>query len=86
MIAYELPTDREEQWWVEPAPGWVVLCDYDVQGCSDAYRNIDLDATLALLAHAGIEVVNAFEPGLDSSLLVREADLKLATEYLVDAE
>lgn len=86
MRAYELPTNRLEQWWVDPVAGWVVLCDYDVQAHSDAYHDIDLAATLALLAHAGIECVNACEPELDSSLLVREADLDLATTCLVDAE
>ena len=87
MQAYELPTNRLEQWWVDPVAGWVVLCDYEIQGLSsDRYRNIDLDATLALLAQSEIEVVNVFERGLDSSLLVREADLNVAIACLVDAE
>ena len=87
MSVYIVPVNRLEQWWVDPVAGWVVLCDYDIQGLSsDRYRNIDLDATLALLAHAGIECVNASEPELDSSLLVRETDLELAIACLVDAE
>ena len=87
MSVYTVPVNRLEQWWVDPVAGWVVLCDYDIQGLSsDRYRNIDLDATLALLAREDIEVVNVFGTGLDSSLLVREADLDLATACLVDAE
>ena len=83
--AYTLPVNRERR-WVEPAPGWAILCDYDLRaGYSTHYRSIDLPATLSVLQANGIQVVDAAEPDLDSSLLVREDDLVAATLLIVDA-